>query len=105
MCQTLDSYMNLEAAHNFMFDGLITGFPIGKCQNENNTEQKYFERPRNLKQGATWQDVCHTTYEDFMYEIENILWNNRDRLFVGITERFDESLLLFGEQAGFQLGI
>jgi hypothetical protein len=103
MCQTLDSYMRLEASHNFMFDSLITGAPLGRCRG--NSTKRVFEKPPNLKKGATWRDVCFTTYEDFVYQIEHVLWGVRDRLFVGITERFDESLWLFGEQAGFSLGI
>jgi len=105
MCQTQDSYMRNDASHNFMFDSLIVGQPLGKCKR--NSSSMNFQTPPNLKQGATWKDVCPggQSKDDFINEIEQVLWSLRDSVFIGITERFDESLFLFGLQAGFKLGI
>jgi uncharacterized membrane protein YgcG len=50
----------------------------------------------------TWREVCPggRSEADFVDALEETLWRLRGRVFVGVTERFDESLWLFAEQAG-----
>lgn len=109
LCQTLDEYMTKEASHNFMFDSIAVGQPMGRrCQPKNSTgPASNFTKPQNLKTGATWLDVCPggSSEEDFVAALVDVLWALRAKVFVGVTERYDESLLLFAEQAGRALGL
>lgn len=85
-----------------MFESIVSGQPVTEgCRGLNTS---VFGA---VGKSSSWKDICPgaTSEVHFVEELEVLLWNLRDRLLVGITERFDVSLVVFREQAGKNFNI
>lgn len=95
-CQTL--WQRLRGTdsifHNHMFNDLIAGATLGECSSEQ--PQRLFERSAPGMQPA---DVCPAGATVFARRVAELL--SVPGVFVGVTDRFDESVLTMQHYYGF----
>ena len=103
-CLTLEDYVVQRAMNNNQYESLVSGMPRGKVCSPNHPDIPFEKDWQAIRRGKlTPTDVCpNGGWEGFVGRVEEILLNLSDNgVFFGIVEEWDTSLLLLGEEGGF----
>ena len=103
-CLTLEDYVVQRAMNNNQYESLVAGMSRGKVCSPNHPDLPFEKDWEAIRRGKlTPNDVCpNGGWEGFVGRVEEILLDLSDRgVFFGIVEEWDTSLLLLGEEGGF----
>ena len=103
-CLTLEEYVKQRAMNNNQYESLVAGMPRGELCSPNHPTIKFEIDWKAIRRGKlTPDEICpNGGWEGFVKRAEEILLDLSDKdVFFGIVEEWDSSLLLLGEEGGF----